>query len=76
MPAFTEDMPVRSEPGAGPDLEQDAEDAPVSEPSAPRSPEASGRGRVAPPARGPVRQSGASGRVQPSRQTRSRRGKK
>ena len=44
--------------------------------AAPRNPEAAGRGRVAPPARGPVRPSGASGRVQPSRQARSRRGKK
>lgn len=73
VPAFTDDMPVRAEPAI--DLPED--DGPVSEPAAPtRAPEASGRGRVAPSAHGPVRQSGASGRVQPSRQPRSKRGKK
>ena len=41
-----------------------------------RRDEPAGRGRVAPPARGPVRPSASSGRVQPSRQTRSKRGKK
>jgi preprotein translocase subunit SecF len=77
VPAFAEDMPIHEEPGttAGPAHEPD--DVPVTRtPAAPRDPEAAGRGRVAPPARGPVRPSGASGRVQPSRQTRSRRGKK
>jgi len=78
VPAFTEDLPIHAEPGtAGRDLDDDEEDGPVAEaPTARRTPEASGRGRVAPPARGPVRPSGASGRVQPSRQTRSKRGKK
>ena len=77
VPAFAEDMPIHEEPGttAGPAHEHD--DVPVTRtPAAPRNPEAAGRGRVAPPARGPVRPSGASGRVQPSRQTRSKRGKK
>jgi preprotein translocase subunit SecF len=74
VPAFTDDMPVRAEPAI--DLPED--DGPVSEPVAapPRESEASGRGRVAPSAHGPVRQSGASGRTQPSRQPRSKRGKK
>jgi preprotein translocase subunit SecF len=74
VPAFTDDMPVRAEPAI--DLPED--DGPVSEPVAapPRESEASGRGRVAPSAHGPVRQSGASGRAQPSRQPRSKRGKK
>jgi len=76
VPSFTEDMPVEGEPGAQRDLGEDVTDAPVAGTPAARAPEASGRGRVAPPARGPVRQSGAAGRAQPSRQTRSKRGKK
>ncbi len=78
VPAFTEDMPVQAEPRASAAGHgEDAEETPVSGgPVTPRAPEARGRGRVAPPARGPVRQSGASGRVQPSRQSRSKRGKK
>jgi preprotein translocase subunit SecF len=78
VPAFTEDMPLHDEPGttARP-VENQHHDEPVARrPADPRDPEAAGRGRVAPPARGPVRPSGASGRVQPSRQTRSKRGKK
>ncbi|KRF36166.1 protein translocase subunit SecF [Nocardioides sp. Soil805] len=42
----------------------------------PRRQEAYGKGRVAPPAHGPVKQSAASGRVQPTRQSRSKRGRK
>jgi preprotein translocase subunit SecF len=74
VPAFTEDMPVRSEPGI--DLPDD--DGPVSEPVATPAPkpEASGRGRVTPQSHSPVRPSGAAGRAQPSRQPRSKRGKK
>jgi preprotein translocase subunit SecF len=78
VPAFTEDMPIHAEPGAtaGPDA-REHDDVPATRtPGAPRDPEAAGRGRVVPPARGPVGRSGASGRVQPSRQTRSKRGKK
>jgi preprotein translocase subunit SecF len=48
--------------------------APVAAP--PRRQEAYGKGRVAPPAHGPVKKSAASGRVQPTRQSRSKRGKK
>jgi preprotein translocase subunit SecF len=77
VPAFTEDMPIHDEPTAS---DESVEDAPVSRPVTPtrepRAPEAAGRGRVAPQARGPVRPSGASGRQQPSRQPRSKRGKK
>ncbi|WP_244928430.1 protein translocase subunit SecF [Nocardioides sp. W7] len=76
VPAFVEDMPVQDEP----DLELEDgldDDAPVTRPTAPsRVDEASGRGRVVPPAKGEVRASGASGRVQPTRQTRSKRGLK
>ena len=74
VPAFTEDLPVRDE---GLLHDDGDEEAPAATPVAPsRASEASGRGRVAPPARGPVGPSGAAGRVQPSRQTRSKRGRK
>ena len=77
VPVFTDDMPVHDEPGAVTGRRPRAPRAPPRrDVAAPRDPEAAGRGRVAPPARGPVRPSGASGRVQPSRQTRSKRGKK
>ncbi|MCW2792794.1 MAG: protein translocase subunit secF [Nocardioides sp.] len=78
VPAFTEDMPVTSAPGGVPsELDEDDEDGPVSQaPAVRRPPEAAGRGRVAPPARGPVGPSGAAGRQQPTRQARSKRGKK
>lgn len=78
VPAFTEDMPVRST-SSNEDLEIELEDvdADTAVSSAPpRSAEATGRGRVVPPARGPVGPSGAAGRQQPTRQTRSKRGKK
>ena len=51
------------------DLESDT-DAPT------RSQPAMGKGRVAPPPHGEVRPSGSAGRAQPSRQSRSKRGKK
>lgn len=76
VPVFAEDMPVRDD--SDHDLDDGAEDdVPPSRASAPpRAPEATGRGRVVPPAKGEVRPSGAAGRVQPSRQTRSKRGPK
>ncbi|MDO9496247.1 MAG: protein translocase subunit SecF [Nocardioides sp.] len=75
VPAFVDDMPVVDEPDD--ELELDDEGQPESRPTAPpRGVEASGRGRVVPPARGPVKQSNAAGRVQPVRQTKSKRGKK
>ena len=74
VPAFTDDLPVRDQAD---EVVADGEDEPEQRPMAPtRVSEASGRGRVAPPARGPVGPSGAAGRVQPSRQTRAKRGKK
>jgi preprotein translocase subunit SecF len=77
VPAFTEDMPIQAEPGATREEHPDEPESPAAgAPAARRPPEAAGRGRVAPPARGPVRPSGAAGRQQPSRQTRSKRGKK
>lgn len=77
VPVFTEDMPVADEAD-----DADAElglGAPVSNPVAPgteRAPEAAGRGRVVPQQRRPVGESGSSGRQQPTRQPKSKRGKK
>ncbi len=78
VPAFADDMPIADEHGAD---EPDESDGPAtvrgSAPTAPaRAPEASGRGRVAPSAQRPVQKSAASGRQQPSRQSRSKRGRK
>ena len=77
VPAFSEDMPIHDEPGAA---DENLDDAPVSRPVTPTgnapAPEAAGRGRVAPPARGPVAKSPSSGRQQPTRQSKSKRDKK
>ncbi|MBZ5741179.1 protein translocase subunit SecF [Nocardioides mangrovi] len=77
VPSFTEDMPVGDEPGADDELREEApvSGGPVVE-RAPRSPEAMGRGRNVPQQSRPVQQSAASGRQQPTRQTKSKRGKK
>jgi preprotein translocase subunit SecF len=79
VPTFREDMPIAAEPGD--DDFEDPDDEPVSRPVAPtqetRAPGTPGSGRVAPPAHGPVRPSSAAGgRQQPTRQPRSKRGKK
>lgn len=78
VPVFTEDLPVQDEVDESEgDLD---EGAPVSRPVAPtttdRAPQAAGRGRIAPEPRGPVRESPASGRQQPTRQPKSKRDKK
>ena len=76
MPAFVEDMPVAEGPRElelDDDIEFEVEERrPRSDSTATRL----GQGRIAPPARGPVRPSGAAGRQQPTRQSRSQRGKK
>ncbi|MBO0847021.1 MAG: protein translocase subunit SecF [Nocardioides sp.] len=85
VPAYTDDMPIATDPNAVPGPSSDS--APLSgdeEPAAARSggnrpqphTEAAGRGRVVPQASRPVRPSSASGRSQPTRQSRSKRGKK
>ncbi|GAA4714086.1 protein translocase subunit SecF [Nocardioides conyzicola] len=81
VPVFTDDLPVGAEPGSLDEAEGDLEEgSPVSRPVAPtttdRAPQVAGRGRIAPEARGPVRKSPAAGRVQPSRQPKSKRDKK
>jgi len=78
VPAFTEDLPIGADPNAAPGPRD------VGEPAATRSggnrplpsTDAVGRGRVVPPSRGPVKPSSSSGRVQPTRETKSKRGKK
>ncbi len=87
VPSFAEDMPVHDDPEAsgarlpisdGPDDDDAGDPTDPDRPAPgtpPRRPEATGRGRVAPPSRGPLGQSGASGRQQPTRQPRSKRGK-
>jgi preprotein translocase subunit SecF len=75
VPVFTDDMPVTEEDdrparGAADDFD---EVAPAVAP--PRRPEASGSGRVVPSPKKPLRDSGSSGRTQPTRQPRSKRGK-
>jgi preprotein translocase subunit SecF len=79
VPAYTDDMPIAADPNASP-----APGTREEEPAAARSggnrprpnTEASGRGRVVPESRSPVRPSSASGRSQPTRKPRSKRGKK
>ena len=77
VPAFTEDMPVRAD--ADPDDEVDEENADhevaASAPT-PTRPVPTGRGRVVPQTQRPVAPSTAAGRQQPTRQSRSKRGKK
>ena len=77
VPAFTEDLPVADEPDS--DQPERAQTAAVDEErgnAARPSEEALGKGRVAPTQQRPVSQSSSSGRQQPTRQTRSKRGKK
>lgn len=79
VPVFTEDMPVV--PEADDDFHGDPDD-PESQP-APRTPfraptagrQATGSGRVVPPPKAPVRESGSAKRNQPTREPRSKRHK-
>ncbi len=78
VPVFTEDMAIHDEPeGDIPDAGTDAPmgAAPFAAPPTRRD-EALGSGRVVPEPKGPVTESKAAGRVQPTRQPRSKRGKK
>jgi preprotein translocase subunit SecF len=78
VPAYTDDMEVPADPNAAPASRHEEEPAAArSGGNRPRpDTSATGRGRVVPPARGPVRPSSASGRSQPTRRSRSKRGKK
>ncbi|WP_134768384.1 protein translocase subunit SecF [Nocardioides sp. 1609] len=76
VPVFTDDMPEQDGvDDEGDDLDDLDDDLEPSTPTLTKRPEATGRGRTVPPARGPVGPSGSAGRNQPSRQSRSKRGK-
>ena len=78
VPVFTEDMAVQAGDGDdddGLDDEQDEHEVAATAPS-PAPPVPTGRGRVVPQQRKPVNPSSAAGRAQPTRQPRSKRGKK
>ncbi len=78
VPVFTDDLPVERDPEDELDEEDDELDDDL-EPTTPTlaksRPQTAGRGRTAPAARGPMKPSTSSGRVQPSRQPKSKRGK-
>jgi preprotein translocase subunit SecF len=74
VPSFTDDLAVADDPTAA--REERAAAAPAGGSRPVPNTEASGRGRVVPPSRGPVRPSSSSGREQPSRKSKSKRGKK
>jgi len=76
VPVFTDDMPVRDDDEDEDEDEHLGPDEVTAGSSGPTQPIPTGRGRVVPPPRGPVGPSSASGRAQPTRQSRSKRGKK
>ncbi len=80
VPAFTDDLRVQDDPDAdGRSSDDDSDDdlAPSGSTAVTlaKRPEATGRGRTVPPSRGPVGRSASSGRDQPARQPKSKRGK-
>jgi preprotein translocase subunit SecF len=86
VPTYKDDMPLVDDPEAAPGragavavIDRGDDDYDDDAPTTPRpaaTPDAMGRGRVVPPAERPVRPSSASRRQQPTRQPRSKRGKK
>ena len=75
VPVFNDDMPAQDvEPVEGRTGSTAVDAEPVAAP--PTRSEPTGRGRAVPTAHRPVRDSGAAGRQQPSRQPKSKRGKK
>jgi preprotein translocase subunit SecF len=76
VPSFTDDLAVADDPNPTAAREERAAAAPAGGSRPVPNTEASGRGRVVPPSRGPVRPSSSSGREQPSRKSKSKRGKK
>jgi preprotein translocase subunit SecF len=77
VPAYTEDMAIAPDPNAAPpQREQEPVTARSTGNLSQPNTGAAGRGRVVPQSRGPVRPSSASGRQQPSRKSKSKRGKK
>jgi preprotein translocase subunit SecF len=76
VPVFAEDMPIRDSDEDDEPFEDDDDHAGHEVTTTPPRPVPTGRGRVVPQAQRPVEQSTAAGRQQPTRQTRSKRGKK
>jgi preprotein translocase subunit SecF len=80
VPTYTDDLAIADDPNQTPGPAGDREEqTAVSRTGGSRpqpNTDASGRGRVVPQARGPVRPSSSSGRAQPSRKSKSKRGKK
>jgi preprotein translocase subunit SecF len=73
VPAFADDMPVADpEGGVARPVNDDVDEVAV---RAARRPEASGSGRTVPTSKKPLGDSGSSGRSQPTRRPRSKRGK-
>jgi preprotein translocase subunit SecF len=79
VPAYTDELPIAADPNAGPGG-SDRDEQPAATRTGGNRPQpdtgAAGRGRVVPEPRRPVRPSSGSGRSQPSRQPKSKRGKK
>lgn len=81
VPSYADDLPVQDEPGPEPGAAPGERPVRGAKPGGtgataltpPRRPEAAGKGRTAPPSRGPVSESSASGRQQPTRRPRSKR---
>jgi preprotein translocase subunit SecF len=80
VPTYRDDMSVATDPSVAPPYAGDREEYPAGAASGGNRPqpntEATGRGRVVPQSRGPVRPSSSSGRTQPTRRPKSKRGKK
>ncbi|WP_300681721.1 protein translocase subunit SecF [Nocardioides sp.] len=79
VPSFTENMAVAEEPDELEEYGDDDGDTGAQVGAGPRqasNTSAYGKGRIAPAPNGPVEDSGAAGRPQPSRKPRSQRGKK
>jgi preprotein translocase subunit SecF len=79
VPTFKDDMPLSAPPADGADTSHEYADEVDGTPrvttAPPRRPEASGTGRVVPSAKAPIEQSGSAKRNQPTRRSRSKRGK-
>ncbi len=76
VPVYTDDLPVERNPDGSDDDELDDDDVETGSPTLTKQrPPAAGSGRTAPPPRGPMTESRSSGRVQPSRQPKSKREK-
>jgi preprotein translocase subunit SecF len=79
VPTFKDDMPLSAPPADGADTSHEYADEVDGTPrvtaAPPRRTEASGTGRVIPSAKAPIEQSGSAKRNQPTRRSRSKRGK-